>query len=54
MKKVAVFGSARTSPESGLYDEMLDNGFLNNDEMKLIHYVDRFSEATHLLKGLLR
>ena len=35
-------------------DEMVDNGFLNNEEMKLIHYVDRFSEATHLLKGLLK
>lgn len=34
-------------------DEMVDNGFLNNKEMKLIHYVDRFSEATHLLSGLL-
>ena len=34
-------------------DEMLDNGFLSNDEMKMIHYVDRFSEATHLLKGLI-
>lgn len=33
-------------------DEMLHNGFLNNEEMKLIHYVDRFSEATHLLRGL--
>jgi len=34
-------------------EEMLDNGFLNNEEMKLIHYVDRFSEATHLLNGLM-
>jgi len=34
-------------------EEMLDNGFLNNEEMKLIHYVDRFSEATHLLIGLM-
>lgn len=33
--------------------EMVDNGFLNNEEMKLIHYVDRFSETIHLLKGLL-
>ena len=34
-------------------EEMVDNGFLSNEEMKLIHYVDRFSEAAHLLKGLL-
>lgn len=33
-------------------DEMLDSGFIKNDEMKLVHYVDRFSEATTLLKGL--
>lgn len=33
-------------------EEMLDSGFLKNDEMKLVHYVDRFSEATTLLKGL--
>ena len=33
-------------------DEMLDNGFLSNEEMKLVHYVDRFSECIHLLKGL--
>lgn len=32
--------------------EMLDSGFLNHKEMKLVHYVDRFSEATALLKGL--
>ena len=32
--------------------EMLDSGFLKNDEMKLVHYVDRFSEATALLRGL--
>lgn len=33
-------------------EEMLDSGFLKNDEMKLVHYVDRFSEATSLLRGL--
>ena len=34
-------------------NEMLDNGFISNQDMKLIHYVDRFSEVNHLLKGLL-
>lgn len=32
--------------------EMLESGFLNHKEMKMVHYVDRFSEATALLKGL--
>lgn len=32
--------------------EMLDSGFLSHKEMKLVHYVDRFSEATALLRGL--
>lgn len=34
-------------------EEMLDNRFINYEDMKLIHYVDRFSEATHLLTSLL-
>ena len=33
-------------------EEMLDSGFLKHDEMKLVHYVDRFSEATTLLRGM--
>jgi uncharacterized protein (TIGR00730 family) len=36
-----------------IQEEMVENNFLNNEEMKLVHYVDRFSEARHLLKGLL-
>ena len=32
--------------------EMLDSEFLSNEEIKLIHYVDRFSEAKSLLDGL--
>ena len=35
-----------------LEEEMIESGFLKNDEMKLIHYVDRFSEATTFLRGL--
>lgn len=33
-------------------EEMLDHGFVNNKEIKMVHYVDRFSEATSLLRGL--
>ena len=36
------------------FDEhMVEDGFINSSEMDLIHFVDRFSEATILLKGLL-
>ena len=34
-------------------DEMLESGFISEPDIDLIHYVDRFSEATHLLNGLL-
>lgn len=34
-------------------EEMLDNRFIDYREIKLVHYVDRFSEATHLLNSLL-
>ena len=36
----------------GFEEEMLESGFLKNEEMKLVHYVDRFSEATTLFRGL--
>lgn len=53
-KKVVIcVGRMWRTLRNWIQDEMLENGFLNNEEMKLIHYVDRFSEATHLLKGLL-
>lgn len=54
-KKVVIcVGRMWRTLRNWIEQEMLDNGFLNNEEMKLIHYVDRFSEATHLLKGLLK
>jgi len=34
-------------------NEMLDNHYVSNEDMDLVHYVDRFSEATHILNGLL-
>jgi len=52
-KPVICVGRMWRTLKTWIQDEMLDNGFLNNQEIKLIHYVDRFSEATHLLKGLL-
>jgi uncharacterized protein (TIGR00730 family) len=52
-KPVICVGRMWRTLKTWIQDEMLDNGFLNTEEIKLIHYVDRFSEATHLLKGLL-
>lgn len=53
MKPIICVGRMWRTLKHWIEDEMLDNGFLNNDEMKMIHYVDRFSEATHLLEGLM-
>lgn len=52
-KPVICVGRMWRTLRNWIEQEMLDNGFLNNEEMDLIHYVDRFTEATHLLKGLL-
>ena len=51
-KQVICVGRMWRSLRNWLEDEMLESGFLKHDEMKLVHYVDRFSEATTLLKGL--
>ena len=52
-KPIICVGRMWRTLRTWIEQEMLDNGFLSSEEMKLIHYVDRFSEATHLLKGLL-
>jgi uncharacterized protein (TIGR00730 family) len=52
-KPIICVGRMWRTLRTWIEQEMLDDGFLNNEEMKLLHYVDRFSEATHLLKGLL-
>ena len=52
-KPIICVGRMWRTLKNWIEEEMLDNGFMTMDEMKLIHYVDRFSEATHLLKGLL-
>ena len=52
-KPVICVGRMWRTLRNWIEQEMLDNGFLNSEEIKLIHYVDRFSEATHLLQGLL-
>ena len=52
-KPVICVGRMWRTLRTWIEEEMVENGFLNSEEMKLIHYVDRFSEATHLLKGLL-
>ena len=51
-KPVICVGRMWRSLRDWLESEMLDSGFLKNEEIKLVHYVDRFSEATTLLKGL--
>jgi hypothetical protein len=52
-KPVICVGRMWRTLRDWLENEMLDSEFLTYDEMKLIHYVDRFSEATQLLKGML-
>ena len=32
--------------------EMVESGFLGADELELVHYVDRFAEASVLLRGI--
>ena len=51
-KKIICVGKMWRTLRVWLEEEMLEHGFLKNEEMKLVHYVDRFSEATALLKGL--
>ena len=51
-KKIICVGRMWRTLRTWLEEEMLESGFLKNEEMKLVHYVDRFSEATALLKGL--
>jgi len=52
-KPIICVGRMWRTLRTWIEQEMLDNGFLNYNEVKLIHYVDRFSEARHLLYGLL-
>jgi uncharacterized protein (TIGR00730 family) len=35
-----------------LQKEMVDSNFLTNEELELVHYVDRFDEAVYLLEGI--
>lgn len=51
-KPIICVGRMWRTLRSWIEDEMLDSGFIKNDEIKLVHYVDRFSEATTLLRGL--
>lgn len=50
-KKIICVGRMWRKLREWLEDEMLESGFLKHEEMKLVHYVDRFSEATTLLRG---
>ena len=51
-KKIICVGRMWRSLRDWLETEMVDSGFLRQEEMGLVHYVDRFSEATALLRGL--
>jgi len=51
-KPIICVGRMWRTLRSWIENEMLDSGFIKNDEIKLVHYVDRFSEATTLLRGL--
>ena len=51
-KTIICVGRMWRTLRTWLEEEMLESGFLKNEEMKLVHYVDRFSEATTLLRGL--
>ena len=53
-KPIICVGRMWRTFKNWMEDEMLDSGLLTNEELKLVHYVDRFSEARHLLEGLLR
>ena len=53
-KPIICVGRMWRTLKQWIEEEMLDNGFLNNEEMKLTHYVDRFTEAKYLLKGLMK
>ena len=52
-KPIICVGKMWRTLRNWIQDEMLYNGFLSNEEMKLVQYVDRFSECIHLIKGLL-
>ena len=52
-KPIICVGRMWRTLKEWLEEEMVENGFLSNKEMKYIHFVDRFSEASHLLDGLL-
>ena len=51
-KPIICVGRMWRTLRTWLEEEMLDSGFLNSKELKMVHYVDRFSEATTLLRGL--
>ena len=51
-KKIICVGRMWRSLRDWLEEEMVGSGFLKEEEMGLVHYVDRFSEATALLRGL--
>lgn len=53
-KPVICVGRMWRTLREWLENEMLDSKFLSYEELKMIHYVDRFSEAKQLLDGIVR
>ena len=51
-KPVICVGRMWRTLRDWIENEMIESEFLSNEELKLIHYVDRFSEATNLLRGI--
>lgn len=53
-KPIICVGRMWRTLRNWIEEEMLDNNFINYDDMKLVHYVDRFSESFLLLKSILK
>ena len=52
-KPIICVGRMWRTLRNWIEEEMLDNNFINYEDMKLVHYVDRFSESFLLLKSIL-
>jgi len=53
-KPVICVGRMWRTLREWLENEMLESKFLSYEELKMIHYVDRFSEAKQLLDGIVK
>lgn len=51
-KPIICVGRMWRSLRDWIESEMVESGFLGADELELVHYVDRFAEASVLLRGI--